>query len=147
MEYYICIFTCHSLQVICYLLSFIRKLIVKENKVCYNLIIKVGKGDYMAKKKKSNKKAKIRLFLFFIMFGSMTLYLSYNFFSNVNKIMEIKKEKQILEDKLVNLQDKESELNSDIKKLEDPEYVARYAREKYMYSKDGELIIRIPDKK
>lgn len=100
----------------------------------------------MAKKKKSNKKAKIRLFLFFIMFGSMTLYLSYNFFSNVNKIMEIKKEKQILEDKLVNLQDKESELNSDIKKLEDPEYVARYAREKYMYSKDGELIIRIPDK-
>lgn len=99
----------------------------------------------MSKKKKSNKKAKIRLFLFFIMFGSISLYLSYNFFSNVNKIMEIKREKQILENKLVNLHAEESELNSDIKKLEDPEYVARYAREKYMYSKDGELIIRIPD--
>ena len=39
----------------------------------------------------------------------------------------------------------EDKLNSDIKKLKDPEYVARYAREKYMYSKDGELIIRLPD--
>lgn len=99
----------------------------------------------MAKKKKSNKKAKIRIFLFFIVFGSITLYLSYNFFSNINMIMEITEEKQALEDKLANLYDEESELNSDIKKLEDPEYVARYAREKYMYSKDGELIIRIPD--
>ena len=97
------------------------------------------------KKKKSNKKAKIRIFLFFMIFGSVTLYLSYNFFSNVSKIMEIKKDKQLLEDKLASLQDEEDELNSDIKKLEDPEYVARYAREKYMYSKDGELIIRIPD--
>ena len=33
----------------------------------------------------------------------------------------------------------------DIKKLNDPDYVARYAREKYLYSKNGELIIRIPD--
>jgi len=101
----------------------------------------------MAKKKKNNRKAKIRLLLFFMIFGSMTLYLSYNFFLNVSKIMEIKKEKKFLQDKLIVLQDKETELNSDIKKLKDPEYVARYAREKYMYSKDGELIIRIPDKK
>jgi len=99
----------------------------------------------MAKNKRTNKKVKIRICLFFVVFGSVTLYLSYNFFSNVNKIMEIKEEKKSLEDKLVNLQDKEEELNSDIKRLEDPEYVARYAREKYMYSKDGELIIRIPD--
>ena len=97
--------------------------------------------------KKSNKKAKFRICLFLIIFGSMIGYLSYNFFSNVNKIMEIKEEKQSLKDKLVSLQDEEDVLNSDIKKLEDPEYVARYAREKYMYSKDGELIIRIPDDK
>ncbi len=43
------------------------------------------------------------------------------------------------------MKDEEDKLNSDIKKLKDPEYVARYAREKYMYSKDGELIIRLPD--
>ena len=79
----------------------------------------------MAKKRRTNKKAKIRIFLFFIVFGSITFYLSYNFFSNVSMIMKIKKEKNLLEDKLVNLQSKENELNSDIKKLEDPEYVAR----------------------
>lgn len=99
----------------------------------------------MAKKKKTNKKARIRIFLFFVIFGSMIGYLSYNFFSNISKIVKIREEKQLLEDKLVVLQDKEDELNSDIKKLNDPEYVARYAREKYMYSKEDELIIRLPD--
>lgn len=97
------------------------------------------------KLKKTNKKVKIRIFLFFIFFGSVIGYLSYNFFSNVSMIFDIKNEKKILTEKLVDLEKKENELNSDIKKLEDPEYVARYAREKYMYSKDGELIIRIPE--
>jgi putative chitinase len=29
--------------------------------------------------------------------------------------------------------------------IKDPDYVARYAREKYMYSKDGEIILRLPE--
>ena len=128
----------------CHLLSYIKILIVKKNKICYNDIIKVGVCG-RAKKTKNSKKARLRILLFFVFFGSITLYLGYNFFSNVNKIMDIKEEKKLLENKLVSLHNKEVELNSDIKKLEDPEYVARYAREKYMYSKDGELIIRIPD--
>ena len=96
-------------------------------------------------KKKGNKRAKMRIILFFMIFGTIIGYLSYNFFSNVDKIIKINEEKLILKDKLGVLQNEEEELNSDIKKLEDPEYVARYAREKYMYSKDGEIIIRIPD--
>ena len=85
------------------------------------------------------------MLLFFLVFGSIIGSLSYSFFSNVSKIIEIKNEKVALKEKLVNLKDEEDKLNSDIKKLRDPEYVARYAREKYMYSKDGELIIRLPD--
>jgi len=99
----------------------------------------------MSGKKKNKKKVHVRIMLFFMIFGTITLYLSYNFFSNIDKIIEINNEKKILESKLANLQTEENELNSDIKKLEDPEYIARYAREKYMYSKDGEIIIRIPD--
>ena len=99
----------------------------------------------MAKKKNGNRKAKFRIFLFFLIFGSMTFYLSCNFFDNVSRIIEINNEKRMLEDELISLKDKENELNTDIKKLRDPDYVARYVREKYMYSKDGELIIRIPD--
>ena len=41
--------------------------------------------------------------------------------------------------------EKEEELKLDANKLQNPEYVARYAREKYLYSKDGELILRIDD--
>lgn len=98
----------------------------------------------MAKKKK-NKKVKFRLFFIFILFCSVIGYLSYNLFSNVSKIMKINREKNELNDKLATLKEEEETLNSDIKKLKDPDYVARYAREKYMYSKEGELIIRIPD--
>ena len=104
----------------------------------------------MAKKRvsstrKSNKKAKRRIFLFFVFFGAIIGSLSYSFFSNVGKIININEEKESLENKLSHLKEEEKVLNSDIKKLENPEYVAKYAREKYLYSKDGELIIRIPD--
>ena len=53
-------------------------------------------------------------------------------------------EKQELEQNLTALQEKEDALKVDAEKLEDPDYVARYAREKYLYSKDGEFILRIP---
>lgn len=96
-------------------------------------------------KRKSNKKVKRRIFVFFIFFGAIIGSLSYSFFTNVEKIIEIKKDKSGLNTKLADLQEEEKVLNSDIKKLQDPEYVARYAREKYLYSKDGELIIRLPD--
>lgn len=99
----------------------------------------------MTKKKK--RKVKRRIFLFFIIFGSIIGYLSYNLMSNIKKILDIRKEEKELLSKLDNLEEEENVLNSDIKKLEDPEYVAKYAREKYLYSKDGELIIRIPEKK
>ena len=102
----------------------------------------------MAKRKvvkKNSKKARYRIFFCFVIFGMVITSLSYSFFTNVAKIIEINNEKQVLNDKLTSLKDAEELLNSDIKKLYDPDYVARYAREKYLYSKDGELIIRIPD--
>lgn len=100
----------------------------------------------MAKvKKKINKKARTRIILFFLIFGSIMVSLSYSFFSNVSKIIEIKNQKKALNDKIASLKEEQEKLNLDLKKLEDPEYVARYAREKYMYSKEGEIIIRLPD--
>jgi cell division protein DivIC len=51
-----------------------------------------------------------------------------------------------LELQLADLKDNEEKLESEINRLQDPEYLARYAREKYFYSKENELIIRIPEK-
>ena len=43
--------------------------------------------------------------------------------------------------------EEEDKLNDEISKLQDPEYLAKYAREKYLYSKDDEIIIKIEDQK
>lgn len=53
-------------------------------------------------------------------------------------------EKKELKKELATLKEKEEELKVDASKLQDPDYIARYAREKYSYSKDGEIILRIP---
>ena len=62
----------------------------------------------------------------------------------VTQIVDKYSEEKELEVKMAALQEKEEDLNNEIKKLQDSEYLARYAREKYFYSKNGELIIRIP---
>ncbi len=61
------------------------------------------------------------------------------------EIFDKYQEKKDLDEELVALQEKEEELKVDANKLQDPDYVARYAREKYLYSKDGEYILKIPD--
>lgn len=99
----------------------------------------------VVKKKKFGKKAKSRLFIAFLFFGAIISMLSYKFFYNIEQIQEMKEEKDFLKEQLIKLEEEEKVLESDIQKLKDPAYVARYAREKYLYSKDGELIIRIPD--
>lgn len=62
-----------------------------------------------------------------------------------HRIMVLEASKAELENQLVVLKDKEETLNTDIQKLKDPEYIAKYARENYMYSKDGEYIIKIEE--
>lgn len=71
--------------------------------------------------------------------------MGYNLLLNINSIYQMKEQKKQLEDRIASLKEEEKVLESDIQKLEDPSYVARYAREKYLYSKDGEIIIRMPD--
>ena len=65
--------------------------------------------------------------------------------SVVREIVDKYREEHELEQKMVILKEDEEALNNEIIKLQDSDYLARYAREKYFYSKDGELIIRIPN--
>ncbi len=41
------------------------------------------------------------------------------------------------------LLEEEKALTSEVTKMQDPNYLARYAKEKYLYSEDNEIIIRI----
>ena len=52
----------------------------------------------------------------------------------------------MLGQELIELKEEEQKLSVDVKKLQNREYVARYLREKFLYSKEGEYIIKILDK-
>ena len=43
------------------------------------------------------------------------------------------------------LLEEETSLTSEVTKLHDRDYIARYARERYMYSLPGEIIIKMPN--
>lgn len=98
----------------------------------------------MTKRKKVKKKAK-RIATFGVLSIILVITICLTLFSVIIEIVDKYQEKNQLSTELIALQEQEKELETDVKKLEDPEYLARYAREKYFYSKDGELILRIPE--
>ena len=100
----------------------------------------------MAKRK--NKKSKKRLMIFGTLSIVAIIYFIFNLCYYSYKIAVLETTKKELEQELTTLQKNETKLTDDIQKLKDPEYIAKYARENYMYSKDGEYIIKLePEKK
>ncbi len=93
-------------------------------------------------KHKNVKRKIVLLTLVFLIVGSILLK---SIIETSIQIYEKQKEKKDFALMLEELKEKEEELNNTVTKLQNPDYVARYAREKYLYSKDGEIIIRIPD--
>ena len=92
----------------------------------------------MAKTKESRNNLLISLLCVFIICASVI--------SSINNYSEIRKknrEKQELIKQLEELTHEEKTLTDDVEKLKNPEYAARYAREKYLYSKTGEKILKI----
>ena len=99
----------------------------------------------MAKKHKYTKKAKGRMFIIFLFFISIIATLSFTLFSNLKQINDIKKERKYLIMEKEKLLEKQATLEADIEKLSDVDYIAKYAREKYFYSKPGEIVLKIED--
>ena len=95
---------------------------------------------------KVSKKSKRRI----LTFGTISVILIVYFFVTlVNYIISyssLKIEEKNLNETLEQLQEKKSNLKIEIIKLNDPKYVARYAKENYLYSGDGEYVIKIDDK-
>lgn len=98
--------------------------------------------------KKTRIKKKALRFLFF---GVSSVAVTIYFFALVlNMSLEIASkyaEKDKLEADLNQLKEEEQELSTDVLKLQDPEYVARYLRERFYYSKANEYIIKLPAEK
>ena len=94
----------------------------------------------------ARKKAKRRFLIYSLLSLSIFAYLAVFGYKYWSDILSNNKETKELEAKYQSLLEEEQELNSEVTKLQDEEYVAKYAREKYMYSKDGEYIIKIAEK-
>ena len=90
-------------------------------------------------------KIKRKIVLITLVFAVIGYILLKSIFETTIQIYAKEKEKKEFNNMLTELKEKEEELNNTVTKLQNPDYVARYAREKYLYSKDGEIIIRIPD--
>lgn len=94
-------------------------------------------------KRRISKGSKRRI----VIFGSVSIIIIFYFVivgvQYIVNINSLEQEEQRLTNELLALKEEEDELKTEIKKLKDPDYVARYAREKYLYSKDGEYVIRI----
>lgn len=95
------------------------------------------------KKRKYTAKTKSRMFIIFLFFLSFISTLGYTLFFNISQIITLNIKMNDLKEQKIVLEDKEKVIQADIKRLEDPVYIARYAREKYFYSKEGELVLRI----
>lgn len=94
-----------------------------------------------------NSKVKKHRRVVFLGFGSILIivFMSYTLGKYWIEIFDKYREKKELEKELISLKEKEEELKVDANKLQNPDYIARYAREKYLYSKDGEYILQIPE--
>ena len=95
--------------------------------------------------KMSMKKNVKRILVFGFVSVCIIFFVMLTVYNVVTQIIDKYKEASELEKQMLVLDEKEEELNSEIVKLQDKDYLARYAREKYFYSKNGELIIRITD--
>ncbi len=94
---------------------------------------------------KKNTKARRRIKIYLMAILGLLSFFGYKMYYYWPKIFSNYKEKALLEDEYQNLLEEEDNLSSSILKLKDPNYIARFAREKYLYSKNGEIIIRIVD--
>ncbi len=96
---------------------------------------------------KNREKKKMKRRILFLGFSSVLVIVATTFTIGQYwvEIYDKYQEKKDLESELIALKEKEDKLQLDASKLQDPDYIARYAREKYLYSKEGEFILKIPE--
>ena len=95
--------------------------------------------------RKVGQKTKFRVTFLILGFIISSVLLVSSIFSYTTQIIKTKEEINQLKTAYTEKLEEEDELNDEINRLQDPEYLAKYAREKYLYSKNDEIIIKIED--
>ena len=97
----------------------------------------------MIMKKKLTKTAKRRLTVLTPIVLLAIGYCAFTVISTAISIYNLHREEAQLKEELNKLKGKSEDLKTEINKLQDKDYVARYARENYLYTKDGEYVIKV----
>lgn len=84
-------------------------------------------------------------FLLFIVVMFLVILIS-TVFSDLQQIKYNKEQTKLLNAHYTKLLEEEASLNSEVTKLQVPDYKARRVREDLMYTKDGEIILKILEK-
>ncbi len=92
---------------------------------------------------KKTKREKKRLMAISIVIVALIISLVNSVAKDWVKVMENKNKIEELSVAYENLLNDEEKLISQVTRLQDEDYIARYAKEKYMYSGNGEIIIRM----
>ena len=90
-----------------------------------------------------SKQAKRRLTILTPILFLALAYLLFTISSNVVEMYKLQKEEAKLKEELKGLKGDSENLKNEINKLQDKDYIARYARENYLYTKDGEYVIKV----
>ena len=101
----------------------------------------------MAKSRQVPKTAKRRLAILGPIAIFLIGYCIFTVVTTTTSLYSLHNENQKLTNKLENLKSKANNLKTEITKLQDKDYVARYARENYLYTKHGEYVNKIDDTK
>lgn len=101
----------------------------------------------MAKSRQVPKTAKRRLAVLGPIAVFIIGYCIFTVITTATSLYSLTNENKELNDKLDNLKSEATSLKTEITKLQDKDYVARYARENYLYTKDGEYVIKVDDTK
>ncbi len=91
------------------------------------------------------KKEKKRLVFISFTIICLIVLLVVSVYKDFLTIIKNKNKTYKLTAKYEQLLDEKKSLTSEVTKMKDPDYLARYAKEKFLYSKDDEVIIRIED--
>lgn len=95
--------------------------------------------------KKLSRKTKFRMTFLLVGLIISTVLFASTIFSYTTQIYKTKNEIENIKIAYNEKLEDEEELKSEISKLQNPEYMARYAREKYLYSGKDEIIIKIEE--
>lgn len=92
---------------------------------------------------KKTRKEKKRLFFISLTICFLLVLLVTTIYKNFIVIVDNKKDTKTLAKEYETLLDNQKKLSSRVIKMQDPEYMARYAKEQFLYTSEDEIIIRI----